>query len=285
MDLSIIIPAHNEELAITAQLSSLVGQSWHGEWEVIVVSNRSTDQTVQAALNYQGKGVNLSVVNADQQSGRSYARNYGARLAKGKSLAFLDADDVVAPGWVEAMGDCLLSHEFVGGAIHCGRLNQGWVAQTRSCPPSNQEWFDRPNTVIVTCNMGIRKELYWRIGGFDESMPPGVVCEDDDFTMRVLSTGTRPKFCEEAVLNYRYRSRLRHIYKQAFGYGRGEVYMYCKYGPDSWPGPCHEPLVVGIKMFLRSWSRASLGRLAWMMGWNAGIRYESILRKRGLGRI
>jgi len=67
--------------------------------EVIVSDNGSTDGTVAVVEQYQEKPPNLRVVDSSDRRGAAHAG--GCR----RGLAFCDADDEVAPGWVAAMGE------------------------------------------------------------------------------------------------------------------------------------------------------------------------------------
>lgn len=85
MDISIIIPAYNEEKYIEEVLK--VVTDIPGILEVIVVSDGSTDNTVQVAQKYPVKVIELPV-----NLGKGGAMMAGVRGAKGKYLLFLDAD-------------------------------------------------------------------------------------------------------------------------------------------------------------------------------------------------
>lgn len=102
--LSVIIPCLNAERTIGEQLAALAAQRWSERWEVIVADNGSTDGTLEVVRRFAGRLPELRVVDASQRRGSGYARNRGAAVARGEWLAFCDADDVVAPGWVAAMG-------------------------------------------------------------------------------------------------------------------------------------------------------------------------------------
>jgi|GEM_PF-1755996 len=82
---SIIIPALNEEELLEKTLLSLKRQNYHPV-EIIVVDNGSEDQTKEIAKKYTDK------VFPFQKRGASRARNFGAKMAKGEYLIFLDAD-------------------------------------------------------------------------------------------------------------------------------------------------------------------------------------------------
>lgn len=103
MDLSIIIPAYNEEKYIEKTLQAIKGA------EVIVVCNGCTDKTEEIARRYANKVIVL------EKKGVSYARNHGAKAALHSRLVFLDADIVVDENVLEkvsqspyTIGTCLV---------------------------------------------------------------------------------------------------------------------------------------------------------------------------------
>ena len=55
MELSIIIPSHNVADTLAEQLDALLDQRWDGEWEIVVVNNRSTDGTAALVEEYAAK--------------------------------------------------------------------------------------------------------------------------------------------------------------------------------------------------------------------------------------
>lgn len=86
---SIIIPAYNAGKFIHRAINSVLNQS-ERDWELIIVENGSTDNTTVICENFlNDKRINL----LHSEKGVSEARNTGMRLAKGKWLIFLDADD------------------------------------------------------------------------------------------------------------------------------------------------------------------------------------------------
>src|SRR5690349_1945599 len=107
VDLSIVIAARDAAATLGEQLDALATQVWDGTWEVLVVDNGSTDATCAIVRAAARQWPGLRLVEATDGVGPAYARNVGSRSATGRSLAFCDADDVVAPGWVAAMGGAL----------------------------------------------------------------------------------------------------------------------------------------------------------------------------------
>lgn len=97
---SLIIPVYNKGKYIKRCLDSISTQFRPG-FEVIIVDDGSTDNSVEQCLQYVDKyHWKLSVLS---HRGVSEARNYGMEHAKGDYIAFLDADDALAPGALESM--------------------------------------------------------------------------------------------------------------------------------------------------------------------------------------
>jgi glycosyltransferase involved in cell wall biosynthesis len=96
-DVSIIIPARNEEASLGACLASLVTQPFVRP-EIVVVDDHSSDRTAEVAGRFEG----VKVVKAPELpagwSGKCHAMSCGAAEAKGKWLLFTDADTVHLPG-------------------------------------------------------------------------------------------------------------------------------------------------------------------------------------------
>jgi glycosyltransferase involved in cell wall biosynthesis len=111
LELSIILPARNEERSLLACLKSLLDQSEQGfalglEWELIVVNDDSTDRTreiaAEAAAKHPGVIVldapSLDLSNRGGFTGKNNACWAGAQIARGRNFLFTDADTVHEPG-------------------------------------------------------------------------------------------------------------------------------------------------------------------------------------------
>jgi glycosyltransferase involved in cell wall biosynthesis len=105
MDVSVIVPAYNEERFIARCLDSLVNQDDPAE-EIIVVDNNSTDRTVAVAQRYP-----VRIIRETRQ-GIIPARNAGFDAAAGDVLARCDADSIVPADWVRR-----IRAHFATGAI------------------------------------------------------------------------------------------------------------------------------------------------------------------------
>jgi len=94
---SVVIPAYNEEADILRTLSSLSFSVTRQTVEIIVVDNNSSDRTIEFV---EGTGVTLL---REMRQGVKHARNTGLRQAKGKFILNADADSIYSPFWIDAM--------------------------------------------------------------------------------------------------------------------------------------------------------------------------------------
>ncbi len=217
VDLSVVIPAYNAVDSIGEQLEALLGQGWSGTWEVVVADNGSTDGTVALVDRLARSNSRVRLVDASQRQGAAFARNRGVEGARGALIAFCDADDVVADGWLAAIGDALLRWPFVTGPQEYERLNPKWLHGVYGTLPARElQIFEGIFPFGPTANLGIDRNLFERVGRFDTSIS---VYEDLDLCLRVWLHGVALKFVPGAVVHYRYRPSLRTLWKQAVTYG------------------------------------------------------------------
>lgn len=94
---SVVVPAFNAARYLGAALDSVLSQSLR-DLEVIVVDDGSTDQTAVIAHQYAALDPRVRVHQRSSPSGKpAIARNDGIRMARGKMIALLDADDIATP--------------------------------------------------------------------------------------------------------------------------------------------------------------------------------------------
>ena len=99
--ISIIIPVYNVEKYLRECLDSLLNQTFQ-DFEIICVDDGSTDKSLEILQEYKRKDDRF-VILQQRHSGAGSARNNGIRLAEGKYIQFLDADDYFEPTLLDEM--------------------------------------------------------------------------------------------------------------------------------------------------------------------------------------
>ncbi len=99
IDISIVIPAFNETARLPLFLDRLIPycNNRKESYEIIVVSDGSTDKTFEIAMTYKGRFSALSAVKIRRNRGKGYAVKRGFLQARGEICVFLDADGAVGP--------------------------------------------------------------------------------------------------------------------------------------------------------------------------------------------
>lgn len=119
LELSLIIPAHNEEARVGATIERYAAavQPLYGDrFEILVVSNGSTDRTCEIVLAAHQKHPELQLVDIPLPIGKGGAVLEGFRRARGRRFAFTDADGATAPESVLALAGALDDHDVVIGS-------------------------------------------------------------------------------------------------------------------------------------------------------------------------
>ena len=126
MDLSIIIPIYNASLLINRCLDSIFNQTTQYIYEVILVDDGSTDNSVEIIKARDEENI---ILYQQQNSGPSVARNKGVELAHGKYVTFIDADDYWEDGYISSLVKFLEKHqECVAVSCVCKNLALGKAA-------------------------------------------------------------------------------------------------------------------------------------------------------------
>jgi glycosyltransferase involved in cell wall biosynthesis len=216
---SIIIPVLDGAAVIGEQLAALRDQDYAGDWEVIVADNGSTDGTLAVIAALEPMHRPLRVVDASERRGPSFARNVGARAAAGDVLLFLDADDVVEPTWLSAMAHQLAAADFVVSTdLPSGR--QLPLPRHPAKQPNTPRWARGGN-------VGIRTEMFWRLGGWDERRRVG---EDVEFCWRAQREGCHMIVAADARVFYRQPSSLSSMIRKRYSFGESAPGLFREYG-------------------------------------------------------
>jgi glycosyltransferase involved in cell wall biosynthesis len=220
--LTVVMPFRDAESTVAAQLRALDDQDYSGSWEVVLVDNRSVDGSRAIVDGWAASREHVRVVEAGDADGVAHARNVGMLSARGEVLAYCDADDVVAPGWLTALVDRLGDCELAGGLVETGALNPPTVvAWVRANKRDGLQVAQRFLPYAPGSNFAVRREVALAVNGWDESYPYGG--NDVEFSWRVQLAGNRIGWAPDAIVLYRLRATLRGRARQAFWGGYSDV--------------------------------------------------------------
>jgi glycosyltransferase involved in cell wall biosynthesis len=251
---SVIICVRDGAATIDEQLQALAGQSFDGSWELVVVDNGSTDNTVQIVRRREGRLPGLRVVSAPAKASLAYARNVGAQAANGEVLVFCDADDVADPEWLSALVAGARQADLVGGRLEVERLNGELLRHWRGV---SEDHLRRPTalgymTYAVGANFAVRRAAFHAIGGCDERF---VSCGDDlDLSWRLQRQGGSLVLRPDAVMHYRLRQNLGGAMRQRYAYGQAEALLRRKFSDEISPMSPRARLRSVVVALGRSWN-------------------------------
>lgn len=229
--MTVVIPVRNGASTLDAQLAALVAaEPPVGPLEVIVADNGSTDATADVA-RARVEQLPLRVVDASARRGINYARNRGVLSSNHTRIVLCDSDDVVDLGWLTAMERAFdAGHDLIGGPIDYVRLNPTRVRAWRGAQRASVGPFLDFLPSAHGANLGFTREVFDRVGGFDEGLLLGG--DDVDFCWRSQLSGASLHAANDAVVHYRLRPSLRALFDQARGYGSAEALLFRKFAAD-----------------------------------------------------
>ena len=224
MKISIIIPTHNRYSKLLKLLDSIESffPSKAADYEIIIIDDGSTDDT--ARLDKLFKDTNTKVFHTSNQ-GPSKARNFGAKIARGELLAFLDDDCIISEAYARILFSYSLElrYDIVGGPAYSLPGNVGVITKhLDAIGYLQQPYFDSNGgfSCFASVNFVIKKEAFVSIGGFSHSFSrPGG--EDNNITIRAARAGFLMKFDQEMSVFHDNHISFQVLCKRWFNYGRG----------------------------------------------------------------
>jgi GT2 family glycosyltransferase len=236
MTVSVIMPTFNGGRWIRDQLAALANQTFRGDWELVVADNGSTDETRALLEQWKHRFPSFRLIDASEVRGQSHARNRAAREAVGDVLLFTDQDDIVDPSWIALLAGGLSGSSIVTGPVvhFVDGPAPPWDTVQKPEKRLNVGPFDPP----IGCNMGIAREVFFELEGFDETVT--LSWEDADLGIRAALRGFPTALVENAVVLHRRPSTVRATWQKEFAYGRGWTMLERRYpqvSPSGWVRP------------------------------------------------
>jgi glycosyltransferase involved in cell wall biosynthesis len=192
--ISVIMPAYNGERFIADALRSLQRER-DADLDIVVVDDGSTDRTAEIVTAIAAKDARIRLVGGPHR-GVAAARNAGLATIRGRFVAFLDCDDVSIAGRLRRQAGYLARNEGVGLVVGDVFFVRTVSADLEPSPGS----VIRRETALVLGAAMLRRSLFERYGGFDETLVYG---EDVDLYMRFWEDNVPIHFDHEVSCLYR----------------------------------------------------------------------------------
>lgn len=198
---SIVTPSYNSSKYIKQTIQSVLSQTYEN-WELIVVDDCSTDNSVEIIKEFAVNNSKIRLLEFQINKGAAEARNAAISMAKGEFIAFLDSDDIWKPFKLEQqinfMGNEL---DFTFTAYELidefgSKLNQQVdINQVGS--------FDYEDMLKKKATLGCSTVIVRSSGFSDISMPPLRTGQDYALWLKLLKTGKKAYVLSEILGQYR----------------------------------------------------------------------------------
>ncbi len=209
---SIIVPTFNEENQIIFLLKSLLTQKFSQKYEIIIVDNESTDNTIKVIKEFKNKNkiMNIKVITSIGKLGK--VRNDGILKSSGRFVAFIDADEIADPNWLMELMKKTNEYDGVLGSINSMNPNKNYISKFFDLTLIDRKKFLNKQTKIKifgTGNLLINQKVFKKGLIFDENFP---TAEDGDFSYRFYKKDYKIIFNEKAKIFHKVPETIKQFY-------------------------------------------------------------------------
>jgi len=237
--ISLVVPAHNEELVIERTLRALLALDYpRDKLEIIVINDASTDTTGSIIERVAEEDNRIKPIHTTPERGgrgKSAALNLGLRFATGEVIGVYDADNTPEPYVLRYMVAVLLSDETLGAVVGKVRTRNRfatiltrfiniefiafqWMTQAGG-------WNTHRVSIIPGTNFLIWKSVLEECGGWDER----AIAEDTELTIRLYQHGYYVQFVPGAVTWEQEPETWRVWFGQRRRWAHGNQYVVAKH--------------------------------------------------------
>jgi len=197
IQISVVIPAYNEEKYLPKCLKSLKKQIFDEKYEIIVVDNNSTDNTTEIALKYGVKVVK------ENRRGVCFARQRGALEAKGNIIVSTDADSVFHPDWLKNIHEEIIAQPDIIATFGPFRFETkpkwGWIYSQILFKVVKFFYIIRHEVIYIPAsNFACRRSILMKINGYNTALAQGG--DEHDLLKRLRPQGPISYLSQNNVL-------------------------------------------------------------------------------------
>jgi len=223
---SVIIPYKNAEVTLQRCVDSLFRLEG-APFECVFVDNNSSDQSVAILEKFKKQHPHFPLVLlSETKPGPTAARNAGANAATKQWLAFTDSDCIADSRWIDDFTRAIGEHPECCAFAGCikGAATESMIGRFLglfTLPPIKEERvFDSYRILeggFPTANLLIRKDLFVKIGGFNENTL--TYGEDHELCSRIYKSKNKICALTQATVYHIHRETLRGLVRQSYAIG------------------------------------------------------------------
>lgn len=198
---SIVLPSYNGEKYIRQSIESVINQTYQ-DWELIIVNDSSTDNTLAIANEYDNNDSRIKVITNEKNRKLPYSLNVGFRVSTGKYLTWTSDDNSYYPEAIEKMVDFLehnLDYQMVCAQMNMVDVN-GVFIERHIAYDNTFMYF---NDCVGACFL-YKHSIINVIGEYDESK---FCIEDYEYWMRIIKEYGKIGWLEMPLYEYRVHSQ------------------------------------------------------------------------------
>lgn len=230
---SIIIPSYNRADEIAELLASFEKLDYPIDlFELIIADDGSTDSTAELVRQAQEHVSYTLKYYSQNNQGPGAARNLGMQKANGDFFIFIDSDVTVPPQWLKNIAESINAEQAdaFGGPDSfrddfpplLKAINYSMTSFITTGGMRGKKGKKLAKFYPRSFNMGLSRALWEKIGGFG-SLRHG---QDIEFSNRIIKSGAKVVFVENAYVYHKRRTNLRRFYRQVFNWGVARINLY-----------------------------------------------------------
>ena len=204
VETSVIMATYKESIECLKQsIESIINQTYNDFEFIIILDNPDNKEHIAFINDYVCKDERIKFYINDKNMGLTNTLNRGLKLAEGKYICRMDADDISELYRMEHQKKYLEENDFdlIGGISQMIDEDGNTIYSIKKVPTNFKKIKKciKYNQVISHPTWFGKKEVFDKLNGY-RNMP---LCEDYDFTLRAILQGFKISIVNECVLKYR----------------------------------------------------------------------------------
>lgn len=239
--ISIVMANYNGERYLRTCLTSLLKSSFITDYEILVIDNNSTDDSLKIIREFQKRDSKIKILKNRINKGVPFSRNKAIKKARGDILVLLDNDTKVDKNWLKGIVQTFSSDETIG-ALQCKIFDfkkvdiiqevgmklypyTGFGTPIGRGEKDHGQYETSQEIIALGAALAVRKEAARRIGGFDLKLMH--TTDDLDFSWRIWIVGLRVVLAPNSWV-YHYTKIHKSNYKMYFHLSKNSLRMIIK---------------------------------------------------------